>query len=391
MKLLFTLATLFSCSLSAQTWVQKTDCPGSGRFWATSFVCEDKIYTGTGRPEFSSLSPTSDMWQYDPATDAWAQVANFPGGNREGTTSFSYDNRGFMAFGSPFIQFTNDVWEYIPESNTWEQKASCPASFAFSHGFVIDDHFYIGPENGTNKTFAYDITNDSWSEVAAFPGDDRRAQVAFSVNGKGYLGMGADVFSGVESDFYRYDPVSDSWEEIASISPTSDQSSGFSIDNVGYVYNVGGSGGGGKSIYKYNETLDQWELVSTKPDDRIANASMIGYNGKAYLTFGERTTSGGNIPSSQIWEFTPGSTSLNAEPNAYLKVIQSTGNNIKVLFDAGQSTEYQVRIFAINGQLIHETSIERNNSEILFNVSSGVYLLQLIDDQNRMLSTKFIR
>ena len=118
---------------------------------------------------------------------------------------------------------------------------------------------------------------------------------------------------------------------------------------------------------------------------------MIGYNGKAYLTFGERTTSGGNIPSSQIWEFTPGSTSLNAEPNAYLKVIQSTGNNIKVLFDAGQSTEYQVRIFAINGQLIHETSIERNNSEILFNVSSGVYLLQLIDDHNKMLSAKFIR
>lgn len=391
MKILVFIATLLNCSSFAQNWVQKTDCPGNGRFWATSFVCEDKIYAGTGRPEFSSLSPTSDMWQYDPATDTWAQVANFPGGNREGTTSFSYNNRGFMAFGSPFIQFTNDVWEYLPESNSWEQKASCPASFAFSHGFVINDHFYIGPENGTNKTYAFDITNDSWSEVAAFPGDDRRAQVAFSANGKGYIGMGADVFSGVESDFYRYDPVIDTWEEIASISPTSDQSSGFAIDNIGYVYNVGGSGGGGKSIYKYNEGLNEWELVSTKPGDRIANANMVGYNGKAYLTFGERTISGGNIPSSQIWEFTPGSVGIKNEENAELKLIRTSDKSFRLKLDESKSISYNLKIFALNGQLVHTSEIQADNTDIIFDASSGVYVLQLIDDQNRMHSTKFIQ
>jgi len=390
MKILVFVATLLSCSSIAQNWVQKTDCPGNGRFWATSFVCEDKIYAGTGRPEFSSLSPTSDMWQYDPATDTWAQVANFPGGNREGATSFSYNNRGFMAFGSPFIQFTNDVWEYLPESNSWEQKANCPASFAFSHGFVINDHFYIGPENGTNKTYAFDITNDSWSEVAAFPGDDRRAQVAFSANGKGYIGMGADVFSGVESDFYRYDPVSDTWEEIASISPTSDQSSGFAIDNIGYVYNVGGSGGG-KSIYKYNEGLNEWELVSTKPGDRIANANMVGYNGKAYLTFGERTISGGNIPSSQIWEFTPGSVGIKTEENAELKLIRTSDKSFRFILDESKSMSYNLKIFSLNGQLVHTSEIQADNTDFIFNASSGVYVFQLIDDQNRMHSTKFIQ
>lgn len=390
MKILVFVATLLSCSSIAQNWVQKTDCPGNGRFWATSFVCEDKIYAGTGRPEFSSLSPTSDMWQYDPATDTWAQVANFPGGNREGATSFSYNNRGFMAFGSPFIQFTNDVWEYLPESNSWEQKANCPASFAFSHGFVINDHFYIGPENGTNKTYAFDITNDSWSEVAAFPGDDRRAQVAFSANGKGYIGMGADVFSGVESDFYRYDPVSDTWEEIASISPTSDQSSGFAIDNIGYVYNVGGSGGG-KSIYKYNEGLNEWELVSTNPGDRIANANMVGYNGKAYLTFGERTISGGNIPSSQIWEFTPGSVGIKTEENAELKLIRTSDKSFRFILDESKSMSYNLKIFSLNGQLVHTSEIQADNTDFIFNASSGVYVFQLIDDQNRMHSTKFIQ
>lgn len=389
MKISTIVAILLSCSSYAQIWIQKTDCPGNGRFWATSFVCEGKIYTGTGKLEFSNLTPTSDMWQYDPLSDTWAQVANYPGGDRAGATSFSYNNRGFMAFGSPFIQFTNDVYEYMPETNTWQQKTSSPASFAFSHGFVINDHFYIGPENGTNKTYAYDIINDSWSEVAEFPGDDRRAQVAFAANGKGYIGMGIDVFSGVESDFYRYDPVSDSWEEIASISPASDQSVGFSIDDVGYVFNVGGNGG--KSIYRYNEVLDSWELISTKPGDRIANACMTAYNGKAYLTFGERIISGGNIPSQEIWEFIPESVSIKNAANNDFKVMKYNDHSIRVLIENGNSKNHLIRIFTINGKLIHSSLLHSTMADIQLNTSSGVYLIQCIDDLNNTRTAKFIQ
>ncbi|MEX1188798.1 MAG: hypothetical protein WED33_06025, partial [Bacteroidia bacterium] len=345
------LLMLFSSTISAQDWVRKTDMPGPGRFWAASFICQDKLYTGTGRPEFSSSTRLADMWQYDFTLDTWTQVADFLGGGREGSTAFSYNGRGFVAFGTPFIQFTSDVWEYLPMTDSWQQKASCPASFAFSHGFVIDDHFYIGPVNGSNKMYSYDIINDSWSEVASFPGADRRAQVSFTANGKGYIGMGAGVFGGVEDDFFRYDPASDSWEQIASISPTSDQSAAFSIDNVGYVYNAGGSGGG-KSIYRYDETLNAWELVSTKPEERIANCSMVSYGGSAYLTAGELTISGSNNSSQQIWEFTPLVSSIPETINEKLNVISISSNSIQLNFTGQLSGECLIEIYSLNGSLI---------------------------------------
>lgn len=78
----------------------------------------------------------------------------------------------------------------------------------------------------------------------------------------------------------------------------SDQSCATSINDVGYVFNVGQNG---KNVYKYDAILNEWILVSSHPGDRIANATFIGLNNAAYLLFGERTNSGGNIPSQQTW------------------------------------------------------------------------------------------
>lgn len=121
-----------------------------------------------------------------------------------GSDGFGDGTRGYLAFGTQFIQFTNTVYEYIPITNTWEQKTSCPAPFAYSHGFTLNGKYYIGPENGNNKVYAYDFQSDVWSEVAPFSRTDRRAQVAFSANGKGYIGMGMYVFGSVIGDFFSY-------------------------------------------------------------------------------------------------------------------------------------------------------------------------------------------
>lgn len=156
--------SLLSCMLFgivySQNWTELSDCPGVGRFWSASFHIGNVLYAGTGRTEFSG-NVTQDMWAYDTETDTWSQIADHPGGAREGCTGFSNGERGFIAFGSPFIQFTNTVHEYLPATNEWVQKANCPASFAYSHGFVIDNSYFIGPENGTNKFFEYAIESDS--------------------------------------------------------------------------------------------------------------------------------------------------------------------------------------------------------------------------------------
>ena len=301
------LAVLAFNTLGAQripgTWAEKA-AMGSGRFWAFSFALGDKVYGGTGRPQFSATTPLQDFWEYDPATDVWTQKADYPGGPREGATGFVAAGRGFAAFGTPFIQFSRAVYEYLPDSNAWVPRANVPGiGFAFSHGFVLDSTFYIGPENGTNQVYAYHVPTDTWDTVAPFPGNDRRAQVSFAVQGKGYIGMGAGVFGGVYGDFWAYDPTANSWAQVAELFPKSDQSTAFAIGDYGYVLNVGGNQ---KNTYRYDPVLDQWEFEATLPGDRIANGTTCANDSLGFLLFGERTISGGNFGNDRAYVFTPG-------------------------------------------------------------------------------------
>jgi len=384
---------LFALSISnfamSQDWIQLASRDANGRYWAASFTADGKVYTGTGKEAFSDLNPQRDMWQYDPTSDAWTQIADFPGGNREGATGFSYGNRGFMGFGSPFIQFSADLYEYLPQSDTWEAKTPCPAVFAYSTGFVIGDFYYIGPENGTNKVYRYSILEDTWSTVADFPGQDRRAQVAFAANGKGYVGMGMFVFGGVLSDFFEYDPITDTWTEIASISPASDQSCGFSLNGDGYVYNVGGNN---KSIYRYSVADDQWVFESSFPGDRIANATITTLDGKAYLSNGERTLSGGNFASNQIWAFTPSSVGFDEKNTPQVSVFQQANGQLYYTLSSNDlSKQTSVSVFDLTGRLITTEQITQEQGEIHIPKASGCYILQFISNGNSLGSVKVLR
>jgi N-acetylneuraminic acid mutarotase len=374
----------FSVLLSAQDWTQLADIPGAGRFWSAAFTINNKIYTGTGVTGFSG-DATQDMWEYDPTSDTWAQVADYPAGVREGADGFGDGNRGFLAFGTSFIQFTNNVYEYLPASNIWEAKASCPASFAYSHGFTLDGKYYIGPENGNNKMHAYDFDSDSWSEVAPFPGQDRRAQVAFAANGKGYIGLGMFVFGGVLGDFYAYDPIADAWSQKASLSPVSDQSCATSINNEGYVFNVGQNG---KSIYKYNETSDEWEFLSSHPGDRIANGTFIGLNGAGYLVFGERTISGGNIPSQETWRYIPSNVSIDDINN--ISTFQLVSSQNKSLVFKSKSTQMtQLMVWTLDGKLILNTEqiFSSDNCSVVVDYT-GMVVYQISNSQGQIKSGK---
>lgn len=364
-------------SVQSQGWTQLTDIPGAGRFWSASFSINEKIYTGTGRTGFSG-DPTSDMWEYSPTTDTWSQVADYPAGNREGADGFGDGTRGYLAFGTQFIQFTNTVYEYIPITNTWEQKTSCPAPFAYSHGFTLNGKYYIGPENGNNKVYAYDFQSDVWSEVAPFPGQDRRAQVAFSANGKGYIGMGMYVFGSVIGDFFSYDPVTDTWEEIASMNTLSDQSCATSINDVGYVFNVGQNG---KNVYKYDAILNEWILVSSHPGDRIANATFIGLNNAAYLLFGERTNSGGNIPSQQTWRYIPSEVAVNdITEKSEISIIGTEKHSI--VLNSAYNQLVKLSVWSLSGNLFQESEINLIEGTQSISIPSDGFVLINVTTRN---------
>lgn len=95
----------------------------------------------------------------------------------------------------------------------------------------------------------FDIANGQWTQLADFP-VDREDAVGFSINGKGYIGIGS--YNGtVKSDFYEYDPINDTWTRIADL-PTKG-----SIGSVAVVI-------GGKAYILANDNKEIWEFDPLK-------------------------------------------------------------------------------------------------------------------------------
>src|SRR5437773_1304709 len=158
------LAAGLSNSHAQDTWTQKADFGGEGRWRAVGFSIGSKGYIGTGAD--SGFVFQKDFWEYDPATNAWTQKADFGGTERSGAVGFSIDSKGYIGTGDDCVSGgQRDFWEYDPVTNAWIQKVD-------------------------------------------FGGTGRFEAVGFSIGSKGYIGTGVDspVNPTYFKDFWEYDP-----------------------------------------------------------------------------------------------------------------------------------------------------------------------------------------
>jgi N-acetylneuraminic acid mutarotase len=192
-------------------WTPRADFGGTARASAFSFTINGKGYVGTGN---DSLGHTNDFWEYDPVNDLWTQKAFFAGNARYGATGIAEGGKGYVVFGSPDFIPVNEFWEYDPILNHWTQKANCPGlARAWASGFAISGRLYVGtgldvspPPYHSVDIWEYDISNDQWNQIVDFPDSAVSSAIAFSLNGKGYLGTGLTSL-GQEDFFWEYSPL----------------------------------------------------------------------------------------------------------------------------------------------------------------------------------------
>lgn len=158
---------------------------------------------------------------------------------------------GFTIFFRTYVQLTNGQIFYgkplsintIP-ANVWVQLKDFPGGFGWSEPsvFVIDNKAYFGTgeQNGTlqNKFWVYNPIMDSWKKLKDFPGVLRRQSTSFSINDKGYMGLGrVNIFPYQLNDFWEYDPITDNWVEVMPFPERrSDHEPSFVLQEKGYVF-----------------------------------------------------------------------------------------------------------------------------------------------------------
>jgi hypothetical protein len=182
-------------------------------------------------------------------------------------------------------------------TDTWIRKANVPHSSRGRYSataFSIKGKGYLGLGSavpGSNFS-SYDPKANLWSEISPFPGANRLGAASFVINDKAYVGGGE-----YNNDFWSYDPATGSWTRIADFTGPNTKNIGFSVNGKGYVI----SGTPTLNFRMYDPASNTW---TNKKDFQITgiypfypDAGFV-INDRIYVCAADYST-GDN----QLWEY----------------------------------------------------------------------------------------
>ncbi len=210
-------------------------------------IYHDCVFIGLGitndeneaNVEFFRLDLEKDTDQPIGEWGEWVNVTSafdaeaFPGIGVEDAIAFSINGIGYIGLGT--TGFSNDViasfFKFDPSDRgfghaygKWTQLADFPGGpRTKAVCFNIGDNVYVSCGMNDNGIYKNDLwvctqtTGDNliWRQRAPFPGTPRIDAVAFALGENGYIGTGKDIDS-VRTDFWRYNPFLNKWDERAS-------------------------------------------------------------------------------------------------------------------------------------------------------------------------------
>jgi N-acetylneuraminic acid mutarotase len=113
-----------------------------------------------------------DWWQYDPVSNTWTSLQNFPGARRSGAAGFAVDGKGYIATGNPEKNVdAHTVWQYDPGTDHWTKKTDFPgptSDLTFGVNATVGG-VDIGFLVGNGGVWEYNPSSDAWGQVQNMP------------------------------------------------------------------------------------------------------------------------------------------------------------------------------------------------------------------------------
>lgn len=108
---------------------------------------------------------------------------------------------------------------------TWIKHPQFPgAARSFAVSFTLNGKGYVGTGCNTNSYFSdfysFDPKTNSWTRIADLPGKPRAGAISLIINGEAYVGFGTDKIyfsshelssSNIFNDWYKYDEANNAW------------------------------------------------------------------------------------------------------------------------------------------------------------------------------------
>ena len=237
------------------TWSIGTAMAPPIPYCSTIFTVGSKAYATLS----VQVTTNKSLYAFDPTTNQWTALANFPGQALGGGTgkAFSIGNKGYTVTYEPAASgsgYRYALWEYDVPTNSWLLKSNLPKpagqdlspEVAFSIGSKAYMYFTgtASMPQSTALFYEFDPATNIWKVLTNFPGEKRYQTASFVLNSYGYIGTGRDIFGYPTDDFYRYKPSDNTWTQVRDYSGGLTRLTlSFSLNNKGYV------------IDRYNQSL----------------------------------------------------------------------------------------------------------------------------------------
>ncbi len=383
--LLFLILCIANVVTAQNTWTQKMDFPNDTRELASAFTIGTKAYFGLGYHNYG----LKDLWEWNQAKDTWTLLADFAGRKRGGAVGFSIGSKGYIGLGEDSLKLLRDFWEYDPISAVWTRKADFGGVLPGSTvGFSIGSKGYVLGDS--NDLWEFDPAVNTWTRKANYP--TCHPQIAFSIGGKGYFGLGKKTSSIYCTDFWEYDPATNTWVQKA------DYPGGkgygrycFSIGNQGYV----GEGQGPQNAFntgfwQYDPLTNSWLKRADFASTGRSSSTGFSIGTKGYIVCGQDNIS---FLLRELWEYgavgngihkIDNENNITVYPNPFsrettIKISEPYINATLIIYNTvGQE------VMKLNNLQIKEITLSREK------LTNGIYILRLVSQDYTFITSKKI-
>ncbi|MFK8007549.1 MAG: kelch repeat-containing protein [Saprospiraceae bacterium] len=404
-KYLLTLifSITFLISANAQDWELLNESPFRSNH-SVGFALKGIGYSVTGSVQGNF---SDQFYSYDPTTDAWTQLDDFPGASRSFSIGDTWNDKAYVGFGvDPNNNYLNDLWEFDPDTNTWTELASCPCVGRSHPAFIAHQgkiFVGMGGNNGNRDDWwEYDMATDTWSEKPDFPDLPRHHPYQFAVGDYIYTGFGhGSSINGnlnIFDEWYRYDPQTEIWDQMATL-PAEGRVAGtqFSHGDKGYVLSGDGDNHNFMStgeFWEYDPVVDEWTSLPPHPGtSRWAPTSFVIDDYVYFMTgLSQSSVEDLNMYRYYLGEGDPPTSTEELINDEIVISPNPSSDKISIQLTEASSVFENLSLFNSNGQLILERTGLNNNRITLNieNIPNGVYYLK-IKLEDEVISQKIIK
>lgn len=310
---------IFAGSPQMGTWTTAASAP-TKRTEVAAAELGGKIYVvgGFSEPSLQNVlkfAISNDVEVYDPVSNTWSTTTPLPEGRHHaGIASldgFLYVIGGFTKAFLSIWHATSTVYQYNPTTEEWRELAPMPSARGALGVTVYQNRIYaMGGYDGKHNSGAveiFDPKTNTWSSAASMPTPRDHLAVVTAGSRIYTIGGRPDLDYHHNMDVVEeYDPNANQWRTRANL-PTA--RSGITAGVIdGWIYVFGGESGEGTFATNeaYNPATNQWLSMAPMPTARHGLGSAV-VEGRLYVISGGPTPGGSFSQVNEV--FTPPSAS----------------------------------------------------------------------------------